>query len=308
MTADAGDDALERIVNILEVRDTEELLAIWQTEARREWSPIGLRAIGDILTRRLGALPDPSETDEQRRARARRVLEQARKAEAAGKLRNALQYAHEAILIAPDLAEAHATLGVFRDTQGDLVGAIRSYRQALRLDPQQADAREHLAGAEQDRQELVQQGYGVAAPQEVLEAEVEGYEDEVPDWVYLDPPALICLGRPGHRTRMGRGGLDPVDTNCEEGYILGLWLRQLATLSFRLPNPAYAVAGLLLGGLAALPLVFTLAELPGNGNTIARLAVTAMYWVPGVLLMGNAVLSLIRQATEELHRRMRTRP
>ncbi len=298
MTTDIDDEALERIERTLDTRETEELLTIWRTDARREWSANGLRAIGNILTRRLGALPNAIETNEQRQARAQRVLDKARKAEAAGRLKNALRHTQEAIRIAPDLADAHAFLGLYWDTRGDVLGAIRSYRVALRLDPEQVDARENLAGAEEERQELARLGYGVAAPAEVWEAEIEGYEEEVPDWVYLDPPARVCPGRPGYRTRMGRGGLDPMDMYCEEGYMSGLWLRQLATLTLRLRNPVYAIIGLFIGGLAALPLVFTLAELPGNKHAVAQLTVSAIYWIPGILLVSNAVLSLVRQDHE----------
>lgn len=298
MSVDLDHEALKHIESTLEFRDTEELLDIWRTEARREWSSVGLRAIGNVLTRRLGALPTPTETDEERRSRARRFLEQARTSEKANRLREALKHAQEAVHIAPEMAEAYTFLGLHWDSRGDLLGAIRSYRQALRLDPQQEEARDNLIEAERERRELAQQGYGVEAPEEVWEAEVGGYEEEVPDWVYLDGPALNCPGRPGHRTRMGRGGLDPMDTYCEEAYMVGLWLRQLLTLTLRLRNPIYGVAGLIIGGLASLPLVFTMAELPGDSYTVARLALTSIYWVPGVLLLGNVVLSFVRQSND----------
>ena len=57
MNSTARDDAIRQIESRLEHRDTQDLLHIWRTEARREWSEDGLRAIANILARRLGALP-----------------------------------------------------------------------------------------------------------------------------------------------------------------------------------------------------------------------------------------------------------
>ncbi len=287
------DDAIQQIERRLEIRETQDLLDIWRTDARREWSEDGLRAIANILTRRLGALPPLAETDEQRQARARHILAEAEIDEESHHTRRARQHIQAALSIAPDLAEAHAAAGEYWDRRGDLAAAIRSYRQALRLDPTLAEARENLAGAEEDRRSLIRQGYGVSAPDELWEAEIEGYDEEAPDWVYLDGPALNCPGRPGHRTRSGRGGLDPIDTYCEEGYLVGLWLRQLVTLRFRPRHPIYRIAGLIIGGWAILPLLFVAMSAPGEVRSTARLVVTSMYWAPGLLLIVNLLISFV---------------
>lgn len=294
MEPEIQDDSIRRIETLLEHRDTAELLDIWRTDARREWSEDGLRAIANVLVRRLGALPPPTETDEQRHARARRLLDQATRAETANRSREAWQHIQAAVSLAPDLAEAHVSMGRYWDRRGDLVAAIRSYRQALRLDPGLDEAREDLAGATEDRRELARQGYGVAAPQEVWDAELEPVDEVAPDWVYLDGPAMQCPGRPGYRTRSGRGGLDPIDTNCEQGYMVGLWLRQLVTLKLRPRHPLYQASGLVIGLFGILPLLVAVFDIPGDGYNPIRLACTAMYWVPGLLLIVNIGLSVIR--------------
>lgn len=293
MNTPERDDAIRQIESRLEHRDTQDLLHIWATEARREWSEDGLRAIANILTRRLGALPPREETDEQRHARARHLLALAGAEERANRSRQAWQHTQAALDVAPDLADVHAAAGQHWDRRGDLAAAIRCYRQALRLNPSLEEARENLAGAEEDRRDLISQGYGVSAPAELWEAEIEGHEEEAPDWLYLNQAALNCPGRPGYRTRSGRGGFDPVDTYCEEGYVVGLWLRQLVTLRLRPRHLIYRVVGLMIGGWALLPLVFVALGTAPDGRNTARLIATSVYWAPGLLLIVNLVLAFM---------------
>ena len=293
MNSTARDDAIRQIESRLEHRDTQDLLHIWRTEARREWSEDGLRAIANILTRRLGALPPQAETDDQRHARARHRLALADAEERANRSRRAWQHTQAALDIAPELADVHAAAGQHWDRRGDLAAAIRSYRQALRLNPNLDEARESLAGAEEDRRDLIEQGYGVPAPADLWEAEIEGYEEEAPDWVYLTEAALKCPGRPGHRTRMRRGGLDPVDTYCEEGYVVGLWLRQLVTLRLRPRHLIYQVVGLLIGGWALMPLLFVALGTGSDVRDTARLMATSIYWAPGLLLIANMIVAFV---------------
>lgn len=39
--------------------------------------------------------------------------------------------------------------------------------------------------------------------------------------------SMLQPGQPGYRTQPGRSGYDPLETNQEAGYVVGLLLRQL---------------------------------------------------------------------------------
>jgi tetratricopeptide (TPR) repeat protein len=58
---------------------------------------------------------------------------------------DAARVLEQAIALKPDLAPAHANLGLARSRQGDTAGAIRSYREALRCSPGDAGAHAALA-------------------------------------------------------------------------------------------------------------------------------------------------------------------
>jgi len=49
----------------------------------------------------------------------------------------------------------------------------------------------------------------------------------VPGWVYTDENAYWLWGWPGHRTRPGRTGYDPLDSDFESAHIEGVIIRQL---------------------------------------------------------------------------------
>jgi hypothetical protein len=48
-------------------------------------------------------------------------------------------------------------------------------------------------------------------------------------------------GVPGYRTREGRSGLDPIETNLEGAYMEGTFYRKLFTLKVRTRNIFYLI-------------------------------------------------------------------
>ena len=78
-----------------------------------------------------------------------------------------------AVAEAPDSARAHLALGRALESAGDLESAIESYRRAMALDTDTADAQRHIQWAE-DR--LAARAHPVAVPQRTLERYVGQYQ------------------------------------------------------------------------------------------------------------------------------------
>jgi tetratricopeptide (TPR) repeat protein len=73
---------------------------------------------------------------------------------ARGDLEGAIRSFREAIRLDPNLANAHGSLGNALHAQGDLEGAIRSYRQAIRIDPKEAKSHSNLGIVLRDKGDL----------------------------------------------------------------------------------------------------------------------------------------------------------
>ncbi len=105
------------------------------------------------------------------------------------------------------------------------------------------------------------------------------------------------LGRPAYRNRLGRSGLDPMDTYCEQGYMLGWLLRALITDRFRTRNLFYLVSMFVVGIFFLLPLLIYLVCLPYErdeaifclGNVISLLP----WALVGIGLFLNVILSFL---------------
>ena len=130
---------IDRIQRELEMRETEDLQAIWEADDREEWSAEAFEAIRRILTARLGRPPERSRT-----AQARELLEEAETLYEADDFERAIALCERAIALAPELAEAHNFQGFLYDTLGETKRAARAYREAVRLDPDFTVARDNL--------------------------------------------------------------------------------------------------------------------------------------------------------------------
>src|SRR5579859_2093115 len=71
----------------------------------------------------------------------------------------------------------------------------------------------------------------------------------------------LIPGKIGYRTREGRTGLDPIDTQKETSYMEGIFLRKLFTGKLRTRNPVYLVVMATIGVLLVLfPLIGSLSD------------------------------------------------
>lgn len=111
-------------------------------------------------------------------------------------------------------------------------------------------------------------------------------DQPVPGWVYIDENAYWLWGWPGHRTRPGRSGYDPVDSYMEEAHVEGTILRQLLTGRFRANNPLYLLPMTLVGLILCWPLFFGgMFILNNDWASLAWVAFMSPAWVVGLALL-----------------------
>jgi protein O-GlcNAc transferase len=67
-----------------------------------------------------------------------------------GRHGEAESYFEKALSLDPNYAQGHDGLGQVRQRQGNLSDALRHYREAVRLAPGNADARQHLTALERE--------------------------------------------------------------------------------------------------------------------------------------------------------------
>jgi tetratricopeptide (TPR) repeat protein len=134
---------------VLEPRETEDLLEIWNAHDTNEWTPEAFEAIRLLLTERLGTIPSQGPDPASSLAVARQYLEQARLHKVRHWFRLALAECEQAIQRAPRMAEAHFLSGRLYEIFGDAEKAILAYQETLRLDPTFPNAEEALEKAQE---------------------------------------------------------------------------------------------------------------------------------------------------------------
>ena len=209
----------------------------------------------------------------------------------------------------PEIAMAYNYLGMILQGLDQIEPAIDAYLAAIERNPRYYAARENLANArveweqEQYHQLAIslQTGDPVQPEQEPVpdaadwqQARVYSDEQTVPGWIYTHENAYWLWGWPGHRTRPGRSGYDPVDLNMEEAHVEGTILRQLLTGQFRVTNPLYALPMTLVGLFLCWPLFFGgMFILNNDWASLAWVAFMSPGWVVGLALLRALFLSPI---------------
>jgi len=204
----------------------------------------------------------------------------------------------------PPIAPAYNRLGMVLEELGQLQSAVDAYREAIRLNPRFYDARTNLANASvklEESQYRQRQAEDEPALEdltlELFEIDTDNLSDDIVrpalGWIYLDQRAQVLIGWPGHRTRPGRTGYDPLEVDFEAAHMEGVILRQLLTGRFRTHNPIYLFMMLFLGGLNCLALLLgSISLLTGNLYMLLVLFFYSPYWLAGLGLLVNVYLSL----------------
>ncbi len=129
-----------QIKNELSLRETEDLIAIWQVHDTREYVPETFIVIKEILNERLGDIQDSSTENI-----LPRIFEKIETLIDEKKYEQGLHECEFAIRLAPKNAEALTYRGLIYDYLGQPEKAIADYRQSILLDPDFKDAQENLA-------------------------------------------------------------------------------------------------------------------------------------------------------------------
>jgi len=158
----------KQIYDNLNLRETEDLLEIWQAANTDEWAEGTFEIIREILLERLGSVPPQS-----MQFQAGQILSKIDGYLDAGELEKALSECERAIQMAPSLASAYNYRGLVYDEMGELEKARSDYQAALRLDPRLQDARKNLLSLEQDLEEELHQSKQAQANR--LMDKVNGY-------------------------------------------------------------------------------------------------------------------------------------
>lgn len=206
----------------------------------------------------------------------------------------------------PPISTAHNALGMILQEAGELEGAIAEYQEAVLLNPRFYEARENLGNAlfqleeEQYQPSTSDTSFGVddeetltSDPFVPLSESVYCNGDSIPGWIYLDDRAFLLTGWAGHRTRPGRTGYDPLDSDFELAHMEGVVLHLLLTRRFRTHNPFYLLFMIFLGLLYCMPLLFLgFALLDGELGLMLIALLYVPYVIAGMALLINVILSL----------------
>lgn len=203
----------------------------------------------------------------------------------------------------PSLAIAHNYFGLILQTLDQLELAIDSYLQAIQLNPRCYAARENLADARVRWEEEQYVNFSDLSPreeQEIItefdESEIEESGEPIPQWLFMDKSAFLLPGWAGHRSRYGRSGYDPLETDFEFAHLRGVMVRLLLTRKFRTRNPIYLLFMAFVGALYFLcgVLPFTI----GSAYGIIGGIIYSPYSIVGALLLVNVYLSLRLEKSE----------
>ncbi len=138
-----SEDYEDQLYENLNLRETHELLDIWEHGDPDEWQEEVYDLIGEILLERLGQLPPASP-----KWQARQRMEAAEEAWQAGNLDAAAGKLDQVLQVRPDLAEAHHLRGLIHAERKEYIQAVEAYQRALRLNPGLREVRQDLQDAE----------------------------------------------------------------------------------------------------------------------------------------------------------------
>jgi Tfp pilus assembly protein PilF len=216
----------------------------------------------------------------------------------------------------PNIVMAHNYLGIILQEMGQIEPAVKAYQNAVRFNPCYFPARENLINArfrldeEQYRQDTIPEEGGIQEEQELI-AETDEFpdipasdgENPVPGWLYLDEKAILLSGWAGHRTRPGRSGYDPLDTDFESAHVEGVIFRTLIDKKFRSRNPMYLLLMSFEGFIFCIPIlwfiILIISQEVWYWYIVYVLILYSPYCIAGIALLNNVYLSLRLEKADE---------
>jgi Tfp pilus assembly protein PilF len=138
-----SDNRREKIYKSLIVKETEDLLDIWQNGEIDEWDAIVFEIIKEILLERLGYLPPQSI-----KFQISEILYRVEDYLEVNELEKALHECEIAINLNPDYAITYNCRGGIYAEMGQLENAMLNYQKAIELAPNFQDARKNMLSIE----------------------------------------------------------------------------------------------------------------------------------------------------------------
>jgi hypothetical protein len=236
--------------------------------------------------------------EEFQRSTEKQNLDQALATANEGNIVKALQICEQTQPNLPNIAIAYNYLGLIYQTCEKLDPAMDAYLNAVRLNPRFYAARQNLRDArvkledEQYRQAMME-----TPPEEsdfAMEMDESPWPEDVvlPDWCYMNETAYFLPGWPGHRTRWGRSGFDPLELDFEEAHMEGVMIRWMFTRKLLTRNPVYLILMAFLGLFLCIPLFSLPILLIDDLRTFFAVLLYSPCSVIGAALLLNVISSL----------------
>jgi tetratricopeptide (TPR) repeat protein len=161
---------LNQIYNNLLLKETEDLLEIWQKNDSNEWNEKVFEIVKEILVERLGYIPDTSVQKQ-----VSQILRNVDNLILNGEFDKSLAECDTAIKMLPEHAIAYSYRANIYNELGQLENAIKNYQTALQLEPELKDAWKNMQRIEENLEEIFQNSI---AKQHLDQAIVLAYSDQ----------------------------------------------------------------------------------------------------------------------------------
>lgn len=223
-----------------------------------------------------------------------------------GEVVKAIEEIEKATSSMPNIASAYNYLGIIFEEMDRIESAIEAYRVAIQLNPRHYFSWNNLSNASykldeyQYRQISRIRVDSIPEFDELEQTNSTNEKEPIPGWVYLDYSSYLLKGWPGHRTRPGRSGYDPLDSDFEYAQMQGRIMRMLFTKKLRTHNPFYLLFMTLVGMIFCLPIILSVgATLNGEFEYFAFMFHYGIQSAIGIAIMFNVLSSIQIRKTDE---------
>jgi hypothetical protein len=278
-----NEDFRNQVFASLRLKETDELIEIWQNNNHSEWSETAFDVIQQILRTRLGQLPPQDtpiykpieqDTNDESDFKKNQIIELSEDGDINGLIDILENDPDEMISL-----EAAMALAQLQDERGldHLISALENPNTDI-----SSNARDILVEINHPK--------GKSMPQNKLKRDAHlSNENQLP-------------GFPGYRTREGRSGYDPLDSNRESAHMEGTFYRNIFTLRARTRNIFYLVMMFIFGVIPFAFLLFaiiiTVTDVlkSGDASTLGSLFMPVLFTAITGAITINFVLSILEIA------------